>query len=74
MSWTPIQGTASYSNGKTITHNYTPDTITHLTDPWKNTGGTQDYTTLYQGGQGKSITPGTGLKNVPSPTPGYKED
>ena len=74
MSWTPQTGLASYSNGKTINHKYTNATITLLKDPYKNILGSQDYGTLYTGNQGKTITPGTGLKNVASPTPGYKED
>jgi|HubBroStandDraft_2_1064218.scaffolds.fasta_scaffold139923_2 hypothetical protein len=66
-----IQGKADYAFGKTITpysnnNNVTPGT--HLKDPFKNINGTQDYTTYYQGGNGKAIVPGTGLKNVPLPT------
>lgn len=70
MSWTPIQGTASYSNGKTISFAAWKYVGTSQLDPFKNLSGHQDYTTLYTGGNGKNITPGTGLKNVASPTPG----
>jgi hypothetical protein len=71
--WTPITGTASYSNGKTISFAAWKIVPTYAKDPFKNTLGTQDYTTYYQGGNGKSITPGTGLKNVAAPTPGTSE-
>ena len=71
MSWTPIQGTADYSNGDTISHAAYPEdskTITRMADPFLNNSGTQDYTTYYQGGQGKSITPDPGNSGLTHPT------
>lgn len=73
MSWTPIVGKSDYAFGKTITPYSNNNNVTkgsQAKDPFKNILGTQDYTTLYTGGNGKTITPGTGLKNVASPTPG----
>lgn len=66
-----IQGKADYAFGKTITPYSNGNEVingTRLPDPFLNKSGTQDYTTYYQGGRGKAIVPGTGLKNVPLPT------
>lgn len=68
-----VKGKADYAFGKTITPYSNNNEVingTRLVDPFLNKSGTQDYTTYYQGGQGKSITPGTGLKNVAAPTKG----
>ncbi len=70
-------GKSDYSNGKTISFTWAGHTGAvpgaSALDPFKNTLGHQDYTTLYQGGNAKTVTPGTGLKNVASPTPGRSE-
>jgi hypothetical protein len=73
MAITFVTGKADYANGKTITpYSNNKEVIngTRLVDPFLNKSGTQDYTALYQGGNGKKITPGTGLKNVAAPAPG----
>ena len=68
-----VQGKADYAFGKTITpYSNNKEVIngTRLVDPFLNLKGTQDYTTYYQGGNGKAIVPGTGLKNVAAPSVG----
>lgn len=75
MAITFVTGKADYANGKTITpYSNNKEVIngTRLVDPFLNKSGTQDFTTFYQGGNGKNITPGTGLKNVAAPTKGGK--
>ena len=72
--WTPITGKADYTNGKSVFPYRTTGVGvingTAAIDPFKNTLGQQDYTTYYQGGNGKSITPGTGVKNAAAPLAG----
>ena len=78
MSWTPITGAADYASGFSNALDISPYAHTGVgviagsaaIDPFLNTSGTQDYTTYYQGGNGKAITPGTGLSNVAAPLAG----
>lgn len=69
MSWTPITGSADYTNGLTVSH-AAYDYENPMVDPFLNTSGTQDYTTYYTGSQGKSITPDPGNSGQTAPLAG----
>jgi hypothetical protein len=68
MSWTPITGTADYTNGLTVTPGSTIGS--HAVDPFLNTSGTQDYTTYMQGAGSKTLTPDPGNSGLSAPTAG----
>jgi len=70
MSWTPVTGTADYSNGKTITFSNGLSGGSPMTNPWLNTSGHQDYGTYTEGESALTITPDTGVANVSAPTKG----
>jgi hypothetical protein len=69
MSWTLIVGASDYSNGKTISHQ--SNLGSSAVDPFLNTSGHQDYTTYYQGGNGKAIVPDPGNSGLSAPTAGH---
>jgi hypothetical protein len=78
MAWTPVTGTANYASGFSNAADISPYAHTGVgvingsaaVDPFLNTSGTQDYTTYYQGGNGKSITPDPGNSGLSAPLAG----
>lgn len=78
MSWTPVAGKADYASGFSNASQIAPGYTTGVgvingtaaVDPFLNTSGKQDYTTYYQGSNGKSITPDPGNSGLTAPLAG----